>query len=330
MQKTKMYDDQLIVITGASGFIGSGVVKQLNDQGLHNLVLVDDIGKTEKWKNHLGKKYLDFVAIDQLFAWLEGKERQIEAIIHLGACSDTLEKNGSYIIENNVRYSMQLAEYALTHGHRFIYASSAATYGNGSQGFSDEHDRLESLRPLNLYGFSKHSFDLWLKQIGALDQVVGLKYFNIFGPNENDKGHMASLVFKMFPSALNDGVIRLFKSTDANIGHGEQSRDFLYVKDAARITCQFLESDLTGIFNVGRGHSTTWNQLAKAVFQAINKPPRIEYIDMPRELEKQYQKYTCADISKYLKGFGKQPATYSIEEAVADYIQNYLMKDERW
>jgi ADP-L-glycero-D-manno-heptose 6-epimerase len=330
IMRTKIYDDQLIVVTGAAGFIGSAVVKQLNDQGLSNLVLVDDIGKTDKWKNLIGKKYVELISIDQLFTWLEGKERLIEAFIHLGACSDTLEKDGSYMLENNLQYSIRLALYALTHGHRFIYASSASSYGDGSLGFSDNHALLDQLRPLNLYAFSKHSFDLWLLRQGALDQVVGMKYFNVFGPNENEKGHMASMVYRMLPSAQNEGVIRLFKSYDPKLADGEQSRDFLYVKDAARITCQFLENDFRGIINVGRGHATTWNQLAKAVFQAIQKEPHIEYIHMPPELAKQYQNYTCADITKYLKTFGKQPAAFSIESSVTDYIQNYLLKDTRW
>lgn len=328
----KIYDDQLIVITGAAGMIGSGCVRYLNDQGFSNLVLVDDIKKTDKWKNLLGKKYVDFISRHDLFKWLQGKEREIEAFIHLGACSDTLETDGDYIMRNNYQYSIELARYALAGGHRFIYASSAATYGDGTLGFNDDHDELEQLKPLNLYGFSKHSFDLWLKQQQALHQVVGLKYFNVYGPNENHKGRMASMIYKMVPLIQEEGCIRLFKSSDpARFGDGEQCRDFLYVKDASRITCEFLKNEVTGIFNVGSGETTTWNQLANAVFKAMDKPAKIEYVEMPRDLKLQYQNITCARMTKFKEQFGEGPVTrFSIDSGVADYVQNYLLKDQRW
>jgi len=331
----KMYDDQLIVITGAAGFIGSCCVKYLNEKGFNNLLLVDDIKKTEKWKNLVNKKCVDFISRNELFQWLQGKERDIEAFIHLGACSDTMETDGNYLMENNFRYSVRLAEYALTHGHRFIYASSAATYGDGTKGFIDNHAEIESLKPLNLYGFSKYYFDLWLKQQGLLDQVVGLKYFNVYGPNENHKGRMASMVYKMLPIAQKEGVIKLFKSSEPDrFGDGEQCRDFIYVKDAVRMTCDFLENDLTGIFNIGSGKTTTWNELANALFKALDKPSRIEYVDMPEALLGQYQNYTCADMSKYKEKTGlpnAQPSCeFSTEQGVADYVRNYLLKDERW
>ncbi|MBS0607201.1 MAG: ADP-glyceromanno-heptose 6-epimerase [Parachlamydiales bacterium] len=331
----KMYDDQLIVITGAAGFIGSCCVKYLNEKGFNNLLLVDDIKKTEKWKNLVNKKCVDFISRNELFQWLQGKERDIEAFIHLGACSDTMETDGNYLMENNFRYSVRLAEYALAHGHRFIYASSAATYGDGTKGFIDNHAEIESLKPLNLYGFSKYYFDLWLKQQGLLDQVVGLKYFNVYGPNENHKGRMASMVYKMLPIAQKEGVIKLFKSSEPDrFGDGEQCRDFIYVKDAVRMTCDFLENDLTGIFNIGSGKTTTWNDLANALFKALDKPSRIEYVDMPEALLGQYQNYTCADMSKYKEKTGlpnAQPSCeFSTEQGVADYVRNYLLKDERW
>ncbi len=331
----KLYDDQLIIITGAAGFIGSCCVKYLNEKGFNNLLLVDDIKKTEKWKNLVNKKCVDFISRNELFQRLEGKERDIEAFIHLGACSDTMETDGNYLMENNFRYSVRLAEYALAHGHRFIYASSAATYGDGTKGFIDNHAEIENLKPLNLYGFSKYYFDLWLKQQGLLNQVVGLKYFNVYGPNENHKGRMASMVYKMFPIAQKEGLIKLFKSSEPDrFGDGEQCRDFIYVKDAVRMTCDFLENDLTGIFNIGSGKTTTWNQLANSLFKALEKPPQIEYIDMPRGLIGQYQNYTCADMSKYKEKAGlpntKSSCEFSTDEGVADYVRNYLLKDERW
>lgn len=331
----KVNDDQLIVVTGAAGFIGSCCVRYLNDKGYHNLLLVDDIKKTEKWKNLIGKKCVDFISRDALFSFLEGRERDIEAFIHLGACSDTLESDGNYLMENNFRYTVRLAEYALEHGHRFIYASSAATYGNGERGFQDDHETIELLKPLNLYGFSKYYFDLWAKQQGVLDQIVGLKYFNVFGPNENHKGRMASMVYKMLPIVQNEGIIRLFKSSDPQrFGDGDQCRDFIYVKDAVRMTCEFLENEISGIFNIGTGETTTWNALAKAVFKAVDRLPQIEYIDMPKDLVGQYQNYTCADMDKYKKTHSlpsnPSPCHFTVEDGVIDYVRNYLLKDERW
>lgn len=332
MQKQTQHD-KLIVITGAAGFIGSCTVKHLNDLGFKNLLLVDDIQKTEKWKNLLNKKCVDFISKDVLFAWLEGKQNSIQAFIHLGACSDTMEMDGDYLMENNFRYTIKLAEYALAHGIRFIYASSAATYGSGSLGFNDHHDLLDELKPLNLYGFSKYYFDLWAKQQGVLDKIVGLKYFNVFGPNENHKGHMSSMIYKMLPIAQKEnGTIFLFKSSDPKrFGDGDQCRDFIYVKDAVRMTCDFLNNSLGGIFNIGTGEATTWNCLAQAVFKALDKPARIDYIDMPRELIGQYQNYTCADMEKYRKIKEAVPfCNYTIEAAVNDYVCNYLLKGERW
>jgi ADP-L-glycero-D-manno-heptose 6-epimerase len=331
----KKSKDKLIIVTGAAGFIGSCCVRFLNDKGITNLLLVDDIKKTEKWKNLLNKKCVDLLSRDHLFAALEKGEHAIEAIIHLGACSDTLEADGNYLMENNFRYTIRLAEYALENNIRFIYASSAATYGDGKLGFCDDHERLEELKPLNLYGFSKYYFDMWAKQQGILNQIVGLKYFNVYGPNENHKGRMASMVYKMLPIVQKEGKIRLFKSSDPkNFKDGDQCRDFIYVKDAVRITCDFLENTLSGIFNVGSGQIATWNTLASAVFTAVDKPAQIDYIDMPEDLIGQYQNYTCADMGKYKEKMkmhsSKNPCHYTIEEGVYDYVKNYLLTGERW
>ena len=322
--------DPLIVITGAAGFIGSGVVRHLNDQGYSNLALVDEAAPGVKEHNLFGKQWVDLIPKEELFGYLEGRESDIGAIIHL-RCTDTLEQDKAYLLENNTRFSIRLAEYALRHGQRFIYASSAATYGDGSLGFSDDHQQLEALRPLNPYGDSKHLFDLWAKSQGVLDQIAGLKYFNVFGPNEDHKGRMASMIFKMFPIAREEGVVRLFKSSEPEkYAHGEQKRDFVYVKDAARITCDFLHNDLTGIFNLGRGEAVPWNRVAHALFKALNKTPNIQYIEMPEALVKQYQNYTCADMGKLFKEGKEQLFQYTLEEAVIDYVRNYLMKGEKW
>jgi len=330
--KSNLKDEQYIVVTGAAGFIGSCTAKYLNDKGINNLLLVDDIKKTEKWKNLLNKKCIDFISRHDLFSWLEGKNDIVKAFIHLGACSDTLEADGNYLMENNFRYTVKMAEYAMKHGQRFIYASSAATYGSGELGFSDHHCILEDLKPLNLYGFSKYYFDLWAKQQGILDKIVGLKYFNVFGPNENHKGRMASMVYKMMPIAQKEGKIRLFKSSQPKcFGDGDQCRDFIYVKDAVRLTCNFLGNALCGIFNIGTGETTTWNTLARAVFKALDKPAQIEYIDMPNDLIQQYQNYTCADMSKYKQQTGEDTIChYTVEDAVIDYVKNYLLEDKRW
>ncbi len=335
MKTNKIYDDQLIVVTGAAGFIGSCVVRVLNDMGLQNLLLVDDFGQTTSWKNLVGKRFVDILSRDGLLEWIKGREMEIEAFIHLGACSDTTVADGDYVMANNYRYSIQLAEYALHHGHRFIYASSAATYGDGRQGFSDDHDTIDKLRPINLYAYSKHLFDQWLKRQGLLGDVVGLKYFNIFGPNEAHKGRMASMVYHMVEQIQKTGFVKLFRSScKEQFADGEQCRDFLYVKDAAKRTVSFLKNDISGIFNVGSGVATTWNQLARAVFTALEKPINVNYIPMPSDLKKGYQNYTCADLTKYktMLRSAELPfdAPVSVEDAVKDYVQNHLLNDQPW
>ncbi len=325
-----MKEQPLIIVTGAAGFIGSCCVRELNDRGFHNLLLVDDIKRTEKWKNLVGKRFCDLISRHTLFAWLQNHGERVHAILHLGACSDTLESDGDFLMENNYRYSVRLAQFALERGVRFVYASSAATYGNGSLGFSDDHGQLEHFCPLNLYGYSKYAFDLWVKAHDVLDKVVGLKYFNVFGPNEAHKGRMASMIWKMAPLVQQEGVIRLFRSNDPErFKDGEQVRDFIYVKDAARMTCDFLNNSMTGIYNIGSGEAMSWNQVAESLFEALGKPTRIEYIDMPPTLAGQYQNYTRADMNKYKRTHGvasqQSPCTYSLREGVRDCVQ-YLFK----
>lgn len=326
----KMYGDKLIVVTGGAGFIGSGIIRLLNTMGLTNIIVVDELGKSEKWKNLVGKRYVDAISKHKLFDWLRVNESRVKAFIHLGACSSTVETDASYLLENNYRYSQQLAEFAIQNNHRFIYASSAATYGDGTAGFSDNHSLLEKYHPLNMYGYSKHMFDLWIQHEGLLNKVVGLKFFNVFGPNEYHKGRMASAITHILPTAQREGVIKLFKSSDPAFVDGGQQRDFIYVKDVARMTCSFLENDKTGIYNIGTGYACTWNEIAEAVFKAIDKPGNIQYIDMPADLIGKYQNYTCADMSKTLSALGKAAQCGPIQDAVIEYVQDYLLPRKTW
>jgi ADP-L-glycero-D-manno-heptose 6-epimerase len=327
----KIFDDQLIVITGGAGFIGSGVIRYLNDRGLSNIVVVDDLGTGEKWKNLVNKRFVGIISKHEIFKWLEGKQSLIEAFIHLGACSDTMEMNADYLLENNYRYSVKLAEYALKNNHRFIYASSAATYGDGSHGFKDKEKDIYRLQPLNMYGFSKQLFDQWVFSEGVLNKVVGLKYFNVFGPNEAHKGHMASAITKMVPRVVQGEAVQLFKTTKPeSFGDGEQKRDFVYVKDAVRMTCAFLENEANGIFNIGSGKAVTWNELATAVHRAVGKATEIEYIDMPKTLVAKYQSYSQADMTKTKKVLEELAKCTSLDDSVSDYVCNYLVPEKKW
>ncbi len=326
--------DQNILITGAAGMIGSGVVRHLNDLGYSRLILVDDLGCGDKWKNLLGKNFIDVISPTILFDYLKGREGEIDAYIHLGACSDTTETNADYLLENNFRFTIRLAQIALKNNKRFIYASSAATYGDGSLGFSDDESSLEHLRPLNMYGFSKHLTDLWMKREGVLNRVVALKYFNVFGPNEYHKAHMASFVLKMTDIAKRDGVLTLFKSNDLpRFAHGEQCRDFIYLKDAVCMTCLFLDpkyKEVGGVFNIGLGRPTTWNQMAELLFLALQKEKKIAYVDMPLELNRQYQNYTCADMRKFHNIFSMDREMTPMHKAVPEYVSDYLLRNARW
>ncbi|MDY0082024.1 MAG: ADP-glyceromanno-heptose 6-epimerase [Ignavibacteriaceae bacterium] len=318
----------MIVVTGGAGFIGSAIVWKLNQLGKTNIIVVDELGKSEKWKNLVGLRYEDFVNklefIEQILD--DVIPYNVEAIIHMGANSSTTEKDADHLMDNNFHYTKELAKYCVEKNIRFIYASSAATYGDGTLGFDDDESKLETLRPLNMYGYSKHLFDLWAKRNHILNRIVGLKYFNVYGSNEYHKGDMRSVVHKAFEQIRDTGKVRLFKSLNAKYKDGEQMRDFVYVKDAVDMTLYFLDNqNINGLFNVGSGKARTWNDLIAALFNAVGKPVNIEYIDLPQHLEDKYQYFTEANLKK-INAAGYNRATSALEDGVDDYVKNYLLK----
>ncbi len=319
----------MIVVTGGAGFIGSALVRRLNQKGEDRILVVDHLGSGSKWKNLVKARFADYMPKQKfLKLFLEGGLGAIEAIIHLGACSDTAQADADYLYANNFLYSRKLAEKALAEGIRFIHASSAATYGDGSSGFRDDENKLTDLRPLNMYAFSKHLFDLWAWRRKLLAKMAILKFFNVFGPNEYHKGPMRSVVLKAFEQVKQKGKIELFKSYRPEMADGEQRRDFVYVKDCTKVICWLLEEpEIGGIFNLGSGRSRTWNDLARAVFTAMGVAENIVYIDMPPQLRSHYQYYTQAEMNK-LKSCGCPVVFRQLEEAVQDYIQGYLNTDD--
>lgn len=317
-------------MTGGAGFIGSAFVAKLNTVGIDNILVVDELGSTYKWKNLLGKSFIDYLHKDDFIKDLAaGKfSNQVRAIIHMGACSATTEKNVEFLMRNNYRYSVELADYALRHNIRFIYASSAATYGDGALGYSDANDVTPTLHPLNPYGYSKHIFDVWALRGDRINKMVGLKFFNVFGPNEYHKEDMRSMVHKAYHQIVQTGQVKLFKSYLPDYQDGEQKRDFIYIKDCVDVMWAFLQNPgSNGIFNLGTGHARSWKDLAHAVFAALQKPAKIEFIDMPMDIRNQYQYFTEADTRKLLTA---QPQTkfMSLEDSVKDYVVNYLQPGE--
>jgi len=324
----------VIIVTGGAGFIGSAMVWKLNQMGRQDILIVDSLGCSEKWKNLIPLRYSDYiekddflelVLTDQLDQRFDLGEQGIEAVLHMGACSATTELDARYLIHNNFEYTKHMARLALRSNARFIYASSAATYGDGEDGFADDENALDSLRPLNMYGYSKQMFDQWAKREGILDRIVGLKFFNVFGPNEYHKGDMSSLVIKAYHQILETGKIGLFKSYRPEYAHGEQKRDFVYIKDVVDMSLFFLDNpEANGIYNIGSSGASTWNELAEAIFAALERDPVIDYIEMPDHLKQKYQYYTCSDVSKLRQAGFKQSQT-ALTDAVRDYVVNYLM-----
>ena len=322
-----------ILVTGGAGFIGSALVAALNQRGISDIVITDLLGSDEKWRNLTPLKFADYLEADDFRKRIGQNQAALgdfSAVFHLGACSATTEKNASYLIDNNFNVTKELAAWSLAKNIRFIYASSAATYGDGAQGMDDQDPNLGRLRPLNMYGYSKHLFDQHAQRKGWLDRIVGVKYFNVFGPNEDHKGDMRSLVNKAYEQIRTTGRVGLFKSYHPDFKDGEQMRDFLYVKDAVEMTLHFAESATTagGLFNLGSGNANTWLTLTRAIFSALNLPPKIDFIEMPEALKGRYQYYTKADITK-LRAVGYRRAMTPIEDAIRDYVQNYLATNRR-
>ncbi len=320
----------MIIVTGGAGFIGSAIVWRLNQEDRRDILIVDHLGNSDKWKNLLPLYYKDYMEKDEFLKIVEQDKDipELEAIIHMGARSDTMEKDMSFLIENNFKYSQKVATYAINRGIKFIYASSAATYGTGNLGFDDNEVLLHSLRPLNPYAFSKHIFDLWLYENNLHRYTIGLKFFNVYGPNEYHKGEMRSKVLKAYEEIKQTGKIKLFKSYNPAFGDGEQKRDFIYIKDAVEVVMYLFKTPHAyGIYNVGTGRAHSWLELAHAVFNALGLEPKIEFIDMPDWLKPRYQYFTEAKISK-LRRLGYPGKFYTFENAVREYIKEYIEKDK--
>jgi len=327
-----------ILVTGGAGFIGSNIAGMLADHTDYRIVVVDEFGSTDKWRNLSKHRIFEIIAPGEVFYWLEANKSQLEAIVHMGAVSSTTETNVDLILSTNFTLSRGLWNWAAQNKKRFVYASSAATYGGGEQGFDDDI-RLESLgklKPLNAYGWSKHLFDQFvgIATSGAREAIppqwVGLKFFNVYGPNEYHKEEQRSVVNQIFPHAQHGRPVRLFHSYREDYKDGEQLRDFVYVKDCVKIVIWLLANPaVSGLFNVGTGKARSFKDLATATFAAVGKPPAITYIDMPDELRGKYQYHTEAKMDR-LRAAGYTDAFYSLEDGVKDYVQNYLAKEDQY
>ncbi len=319
----------MIIVTGGAGFIGSAAVWKLIQEGVDDILVVDNLGEAGplgKWKNLVNLRYADYMHKSSFLQRIETESNpfDVQTIIHMGACSSTTETNAEYLMDNNFKYTKSVCQYCLKNNIRFINASSAATYGDGSMGFDDDPDQLEQLRPLNMYGYSKQLFDLWAKRSGLLNKLASLKFFNVFGPNEYHKGDMKSVVCKAFHQIRETGALRLFRSYRDDYSDGGQMRDFVYIKDCVEVMWQLIQRpDVNGVFNVGSGKASTWNELAQAVFAAMNLDPHIVYIEMPESIQGSYQYYTKAKMDRLTSALGEYNPT-PLNDAVADYVQMYL------
>jgi ADP-L-glycero-D-manno-heptose 6-epimerase len=322
----------VIVVTGGAGFIGSALIWALNETGRTDILVVDNLGSTEKWRNLTKRAIADYMHRDAFPEWLQGHGSEVEAIFHMGACSTTTEMDVEHLMRVNFAYSKALWAWAAEHGGRLIYASSAATYGDGTRGYDDDEGGLGQLRPLNAYGFSKHLFDRWAVARAARGnapaQWVGLKFFNVYGPGEYHKGAMASVVYHAFGQARREGVVKLFKSYRAGIPDGAQRRDFVYVKDCVQVMVWLLDHpEVRGLYNLGTGAARTFRALADATVAAMGRPAPIEYVEMPESLRPRYQYHTQAAMERLRKAGYDAPFT-PLEEGVTDYVAGYLNTDD--
>lgn len=319
-----------IAVTGGAGFIGSALIWGLNRRGIDDILVIDRLDESEKWKNLVPLRFRDYVDASDFERDLRERRSQyddVRVLLHLGACSSTTETDTAFLMRNNYEYTKNLAQWALDRGARFVYASSAATYGGLERDLRDDSE-LDTLRPLNMYAYSKHRFDLYARDNGWLDRITGLKYFNVFGPNEQHKGDMRSLVDKAFHQIQESGHIRLFKSYRSEYRDGEQRRDFLYVKDAVGMTLHLADREAFGLYNVGSGQAHTWLDLVRPIFKSLRVPERIEFIEMPAGLRDKYQYCTCATIDRLRTAGYDRPVT-PLDHAVDDYVSNYLLPGQR-
>lgn len=320
----------MVIVTGGAGFIGSCMVRTINDMGIYDVVIVDHICETDKWMNMRNKKYTEYINREEFIDRLPEFAGKVTHIIHMGACSATTEKDFDFLYKNNFEFTKVLWRFCADNQISFIYASSAATYGDGEQGFDDKTD-INLLRPLNGYGYSKQLFDQWVekelkKGETSPKQHVGFKFFNVYGPNEYFKGSMASVVFHSFNKITETGEMGLFKSYKEGYEDGQQLRDFVYVKDVCRVIKYMIEHpEINGLYNLGTGTARSFYDLVSATFAAMGRETNVKYIDMPESLRLKYQYYTQAEMDK-LREAGYKEEFYSLEDGVADYVQNYLIK----
>ncbi|MFA5326927.1 MAG: ADP-glyceromanno-heptose 6-epimerase [Prolixibacteraceae bacterium] len=321
----------MIVVTGAAGFIGSYIVGKLNREGFKDIVLVDKYDDPLKFQNYQTKTYTEMVDRDYFFEWLADNEKFVQIIIHLGARTDTVGQEPEIYQQLNLEYSQKIWKACIQYGLPLIYASSASTYGDGHLGFDDDENLIPKLQPLNLYAQSKHDFDRWALQQSEQPYFwTGLKFFNVFGPNEYHKDRMASVIFQAFNTITRTGKMNLFRSHHPDISDGEQARDFIHVEDVAKVILFFMNHRKdSGIYNVGTGEARSYLSLTKAVFNSMNKTENIDFIDTPEDLRGKYQYYTCANIQK-LRGIGYSEKFYTLEEGIDDYVRNYLASGTRY